>query len=161
MAEEPWSWARRMAQGWVTGGAALGWSGTEIISFLREVGLGYRTQDVYEDIRRIMDRGKWEYQITRLLPTSVVPRSWQSQEPGELWHMPGVTQKAVGYGVFWSEEEQDWVSGYKTIGLPREMTIEEIRDYVLGEVEWKGPSEPERPVEWETTGMMHLEGAGY
>ena len=160
MAEEPWSWARRMAQGWVSGGVALGWSGAETISFLREVGLGYRTQDVYEDIRRITGRTYYAEQVSGLLPTSTIPRSWMSEEPSELWHV-GVPTKALGYISYWSEAEQAEVTEYVSIGLPREMTIEEIRTYVLEEVEWKGPSEPERPVEWETTGMMHLEGAGY
>ncbi len=160
MAEEAWSWARRMAQGWVTGGAALGWSGTEIISFLREVGLGYRTQDVYEDIRRITDRTKWEYQVTRLEPTSTVPRSWMSEEPEELWHV-GVPYKAVGYAALYDPVTGETESRYVHIGLPREMTQDEIWGYVSEMPEWAGYETPLVVQDFEVIGMMHEMGAGY
>lgn len=160
MAEEPWSWARRMAQGWVTGGTALGWSGREIISFLREVGLGYRTQDVYEDIRRITDRTKWEYQVTRLGPTSVVPRSWMSEEPEEVWHV-GVPYKAVGYVELYNVGTGEFKRTYASIGLPREMTQQEIYSYVMYDVPWASCRLPHEVLDWETIGMSHLEGAPY
>ena len=160
MAEEPWSWARRMAQGWVSGGVALGWSGAETISFLREVGLGYRRQDVYEDIRRITERTKWECQVTRLDPTSTVPRSWMSEEPEELWHV-GVPYKAQGYAAFWSEEEQGFVTKYVSIGVPREMTVDEVYAYVLEEVPWQVYEGKMDVTDFEMIGMSHLKGAGY
>ena len=160
MAEEAWSWARRMAQGWVSGGVALGWSGAETISFLREVGLGYRTQDVYADIRSITGRTKWEYQITRLDPTSTVPRSWLAETSKEIWHEKE-TYKAVGYAGYWSEEEQGFVDQYMTIYLPREMTMEEISTFVVESPAWEGYEGKKDVIGWETIGMMHLEGAGY
>lgn len=160
MAEEAWSWARRMAQGWVTGGIALGWSGAETISFLREVGLGYRTQDVYEDIRRISGRTYYAEQVSGLLPDSTIPRSWMSEEPSELWHV-GVPTKAVGYISYWSEAEKEEVTEYVSIGLPREMTMEEIANYVFEEVPWGPSKNVEALTGWQAVGMMHEMGAGY
>ena len=138
----------------------MGWSGTEIISFLREVGWGYRTQDVYEDVRRITGRSKYEYQITRLDPTSTIPRSWMSEEPGELWHI-GVDYKAVGYAAVYDPETGEWGEKYATIGVPREMTMDEIYGYVLEEVPWQVYEGKMDVADWQTIGMMHLQGAGY
>ena len=160
MAEEAWSWARRMAQGVVSGGVALGWSGAETISFLREVGWGYRTQDVYEDIRSYSGRTKWEYQITRLDPTSVVPRSWMAETSKEIWHEKE-TYKVVGYAGYWSEEEKQFIDQYMTIYLHREMTMGEISAFVVESPRWEGYEGKKDVIGWETIGMMHLEGAGY
>jgi len=115
---------------------------------------------MYEDIRRITDRTKWEYQVTRLDPTSIVPRSWMSEEPEELWHV-GVPYKAQGYIGYWSEAEQEFVSEYISVGLPREMTMDEISDYVLEEVPWGISREGVDVMEWQTIGMMHLKGGTY
>lgn len=158
--EEEWSWARRIAQPWVKALAIGGWTGTDILDWLREYGWGYRMTDVYADIRRFTGRELWSEQVAGLTPGSLVPRSWMSEEPYETWHV-GVPYKVAGYAELFNPETEESELKYVDIGLPREMTIEEIADYVFEEVPW-AISKPELVLTgWQAIGMAHLQGAGY
>lgn len=75
MAEE-WSWARKMVQPYLEAFAGLPMSGSETLSVLRELGVGYRTADFYSDWRGILGLMRYEGPVKGLLPESFIPKSW-------------------------------------------------------------------------------------
>lgn len=156
--EEVWSYARRLAQPFLWSLSETELSGVEILSQLREAGLGYRMTDFYADLRRYRELGIREPYVEALGPTEFVPRTWMMEVPPELWHIGGM-YKAVGVVQYWSEEEEEWIEREVTVGYLREMSKEEIRDYVLEVVPWE--MSPPEAYDFIQTGTMHLAGAGY
>lgn len=54
--------------------------GSAILHHLQQLNLTYRRTDMLFDVRKIMDRVKYESQITALRPDQTVPGSWMSTE---------------------------------------------------------------------------------
>lgn len=54
--------------------------GSQILHHLQQLNLTYRRTDMLFDIRKVMDRVKYETQITALRPDQTVPESWMSTE---------------------------------------------------------------------------------
>jgi len=54
--------------------------GAEVIHYLQQMNLGYRRIDMLKDIRTAFDRVKYETQITKLKPDSMVPEAWMNTE---------------------------------------------------------------------------------
>lgn len=87
MAEEPLLSsisARGLAQSFIRRGASEGQTGASILGFLREQGLGYRTQNFYEDFRKWKGVEKYETQITDLDQDRLIPEGWTQDTPYKL-----------------------------------------------------------------------------
>ncbi len=53
---------------------------SRIISVLRDLGLGYNTQDMYDDIRKATGRVKYQSQVEDLGSNKPIPSAWMSHE---------------------------------------------------------------------------------
>lgn len=75
---------RGLAQAFIRRGVEEGQTGASILSQLREVGMGYRTQNFYEDFRQWQGVKKYETQITGLDPDRLIPEGWTQPSPYKL-----------------------------------------------------------------------------
>jgi len=56
-------------------------SGAQILRTLREHGMGVREQDFYRIRRDVLGLERYEEQIARLSPGSLVPKAWMLEQP--------------------------------------------------------------------------------
>lgn len=157
---EAWTEARLNAQIWIQWGVARGWSGVAILDALREVNLGYRMTNFYDDLRRIKGVGVESRYVKALPETSSVPRRYMVETPSEIWHIPEPHKGVFGVSLFDPETGEGWVETYD-VGFDREITTLEAMSYVEKELPWS-TYEPGMEIDAvELIGWKHKAGASY
>lgn len=62
----------------------LGYSGARTLRILREMGLGYRTQNFYADWRKLLGVKRFEQPIAQLKEDTLIPEAYTQESPWDL-----------------------------------------------------------------------------
>lgn len=159
MAEE-FSWARRMAQPYLEAFAGLPLSGSETLSILRELGLGYRMTDFYEDWRKLLGLMRYEAPVRGLLPESFIPKAWISEIERERQQF-GANYR-YEFDVTFRDKESGEVDTRKwSYSSDDYMSKEMVETEMLWEVPWEVSKPGLEILSAELRGAFHQEGAAW
>jgi len=136
---------------------SLGMTGSAIVDSLREAGLGYRTQDIYADVRRVSGRRLYEEPISRLLPTSFVPVHMVEELPYNMttnyWYRVRATYLDPSTG---QETERHFIHGTDD-WLSKQQVTEELE----ADVPISGYEAAMMLTSLDVIGVSHKSGAAY
>jgi len=159
MAEE-WSWARRMAQPYLESFAKLPLSGSETLSILRELGLGYRMTDFYSDWRGLLGFMRYEESVGRLRPETYVPKSWMTEvERGRQQF--GANYRYEFNVTFRDKETGEIDTAQWSYSTDAYMSKGMVETEFLGEVPWEVSKPGLEIMSTELRGVWHQKGTSW
>ena len=139
------SLARSIALNVIKSFVPLNIPGSEIIGYLKTLGVSYRRTDMLTDIRVAYGRVKYETNISNLRSDQTVPVAWMSREEINAPYNYRVTLKVNYYDpvndVYTTEQRSMFADEYKSVGN----YVNDFPDYALSkdyvqEKEFQGAS---------------------